>query len=478
MPPSSMMFSGGEKNASRRSSGPSGDRIAVGVQPKQSRTQHAVPEAIRGRRERVADARVDVRDRSPGSGAQRPFAQQRRQELVVGDDLHLGADDAPARARRCRSPVPLRVSPARASSPSRLCSRTKSVCIAVSPTCSFARTSPARKSVGLGPPAFARPSVLKGSRSPSVPRSMPVPSLVRRASAARSSEPYTFDRVDPRGDLVDLLAMIREIGARRRVVDRTVEVDRDVAVAVGIEPGIAGRNGDGRGLGRVDAVGQVDVVVEELAPLPQEVAGVVRVGHELVLGVDGVADLARARPVRSRHRRHTVAVVGGHDPSERGLGGSHLGVGLVVLAAVDRAVVDGFPRAALAVSRCVSLDAADRRDAVDLVPLPVVVRHGGHRHTQECNSHRESRGPAAVSVAVVVKHGDVASFEPLDPLCECAVYAGGWRGRVNPSEPLRVCNGRHNGGTDPMKLVAILVASLGLVLGAKCPGPTRAGRPV
>jgi len=75
----------------------------------------------------------------------------------------------------------------------RLCSRTNSVCMAVSPTCSFARTSPARNSEGSGPPAFGNPLTLNGSRFPGLVLSRPVPSSVRSSRARGSSDPYTFE---------------------------------------------------------------------------------------------------------------------------------------------------------------------------------------------------------------------------------------------------------------------------------------------
>ena len=66
-----------------------------------------------------------------------------------------------------------------------------------------------------------------------------------------------------------------------------------------IEPLVAMGHLDAIPLGRVDAVSQVDVVVEKLAPLPDEIRRAPRVTYLTVLGGDRVTDFPRPRAVRT-----------------------------------------------------------------------------------------------------------------------------------------------------------------------------------
>ena len=67
--------------------------------------------------------------------------------------------------------------------------------MAVSPTCSFARTSPATNSTSRElPRSLGRPLVLKGRKRPELEvLSLPVPSFVRSALVRLQSEPYTLE---------------------------------------------------------------------------------------------------------------------------------------------------------------------------------------------------------------------------------------------------------------------------------------------
>ena len=82
--------------------------------------------------------------------------------------------------------------------------------------------------------------------------------------------------------LVALNALSPELLARLEtcclvVIDRSVELNDDVPGCVRVEVDIARRYGDRLELWRIDAVGEVDVMIDELPPLPQEVAGPVPV---------------------------------------------------------------------------------------------------------------------------------------------------------------------------------------------------------
>ncbi len=80
-------------------------------------------------------------------------------------------------------------------------------------------------------------------------------------------------------------------------------------------------------------------MVDELAPLPEEVGGAGRVGDRAGLGDHEVADLAPARPVLAGGRSDAVLVVDRGQAQQRDAGASPVGVGAVVAAAVDGAVL-------------------------------------------------------------------------------------------------------------------------------------------
>src|SRR5205823_4623389 len=86
--------------------------------------------------------------------------------------------------------------------------------------------------------------------------------------------------VEEGGDVVDLLARVAPARAGVGVELGTAEGDDLGTGVVGVEIGVAGRDGDvgALRLGALAGRGQVDVVVDELAP------GVDPIGHETAVG--------------------------------------------------------------------------------------------------------------------------------------------------------------------------------------------------
>src|SRR5262249_55214294 len=119
------------------------------------------------------------------------------------------------------------------------------------------------------------------------------------------------------------------------------------AGVVGVEGRVARGYGDVERLGRAGAAGQVEVVVEELAPdveVRGEVAVVVRVGGGV--GGQGIADGAGAGAVGAGRGRHAVGVGGGGDAEQGLVRAAPVGVGEVVAGAVERAVGGNVQQAA------------------------------------------------------------------------------------------------------------------------------------
>ena len=194
-------------------------------------------------RERVGDRRVDGRVVARGVGVEREVvAEHRRQVLLVGDDLHLGPDE-PAGELVDLLVVQLRIQLVDRSA-SRLCSRTNSVCTTVRPTCSLARTSPARNSAAPAPnwSALGSPAVFSGSSSRRRWSSAcrPGTSAARRPGGVGAVD---HRRVDVRRDAVDHLAALavarrcpatnsERLNGIRVGPERVVRVDdRDAEVA-------------------------------------------------------------------------------------------------------------------------------------------------------------------------------------------------------------------------------------------------------
>ena len=148
--------------------------------------------------------------------------------------------------------------------------------------------------------------------------------------------------VEPGGDLVDLLAGVARACAGGGVVARAVERDRLRAGAGGVERRVAGGNRDverfavGRG-----RFGQVEVVVDELAP-GVDVGGELAVVGGFVAGLvdEGVADFAGAWAVGAGGGRDAVGVGGVGDAEELLVGAAPLGVDEVVACAVEGADFD------------------------------------------------------------------------------------------------------------------------------------------
>ena len=108
-----------------------------------------------------------------------------------------------------------------------------------------------------------------------------------------------------------------------------------------IEPGVAGGDGDIEGFGGIEGGGFVDVVVEELAPLPEVVGGAAAVGGEVGLGADGVADGAGTGAVAAGGAADEVLVGGGDAAEEDLVDGSPSGILLVVAEAGEGAELLG-----------------------------------------------------------------------------------------------------------------------------------------
>jgi hypothetical protein len=150
-------------------------------------------------------------------------------------------------------------------------------------------------------------------------------------------------RIDPTGDLVQLLPHTVPV-----VVYGAVERDDLRTASLGIEPGVTRRDPDGLPLGRVASVREIDVVVEELPPLPQVIAGVVDVLDRVRLIADCVADGTGARSVEPRHGRGSVGIGRSHRACERRTGCVQIDLDRVVSAAVDAAKVGRVERPARA----------------------------------------------------------------------------------------------------------------------------------
>jgi hypothetical protein len=146
--------------------------------------------------------------------------------------------------------------------------------------------------------------------------------------------------VDEGGDVVLLLARVGGAGAGGGVEGGAGEIDDLRAGGVGVEVRITGGDGDVEDFGSSGS-GEVEIVVEELAP------GIDEGGHVAGVGVfaggsvggDGVADGAGAGARRPRGGRDAVGVCGGGFAEEVYVDGTPGGVGEVVAGAVDGAGV-------------------------------------------------------------------------------------------------------------------------------------------
>ena len=80
---------------------------------------------------------------------------------------------------------------------------------------------------------------------------------------------------------------------------------------------------------------QIEVVIQELPPLPHEIRSTERIGHRLRLQAQRIADQPRTRPVRTGRTGDAVAVVGRHLAQQPNPGAAPLGVIEVVARAID-----------------------------------------------------------------------------------------------------------------------------------------------
>ena len=170
--------------------------------------------------------------------------------------------------------------------------------------------------------------------------------------------------IDPMCNLVDLLTRVDL--TRGRVVDGTVERDDLRTGRIRIEERVAGGNQDGLRFRRVGGVGQIDVVIEELPPLPQEVAGAIAIRYRLDLRHDGIADLACRRAPSAGHLEGAIGVVARAPTRELRLGRTELRVALVVVGTIDVSELRSTPpRLAIASSPTARLiNASDDREIV------------------------------------------------------------------------------------------------------------------
>jgi len=105
---------------------------------------------------------------------------------------------------------------------------------------------------------------------------------------------------------------------------------------VGVKVRIALRHGDVRRLTRSADPGKVNVVCNELAPLPNEGAPPAPIRAKLLLRVYEVTDFTGRLSVAARHIAHTVRVMGFDDALESRKRSVHPGVFEVVVRSINR----------------------------------------------------------------------------------------------------------------------------------------------
>ena len=137
------------------------------------------------------------------------------------------------------------------------------------------------------------------------------------------------------GDEVHLLARVERAGPGGRVVNRAVELDLRLSRVVGVEERVA-RFGTNRcRLYRLVCLGEVDVVIEELSPLPKEVTGAERIERRLLLSAHEVADLTGGGARSAGHGGDFVRVRIVEDPKKRAMRCAEGEVAPMVAGSVD-----------------------------------------------------------------------------------------------------------------------------------------------
>jgi hypothetical protein len=228
-----------------------------------------VAEAEGRGRKLVAQAGVDVRVVA-SIGLQGSRTEERGQELLVGDGLQQGAHQA-AGTLVDRVAVQSGIAPVDAfGEPVVLaheqgveCGQTQ---LLVGAHVTGQEHQLARAARGIGQRAVVVRQQIAGAGG----------QPARTVEFAQGQSAFLARAVDVRAvdaDLVLLLARVRGVGPRLGVVDRAVEGDEHAARGAGVEVGVAGRHRDVCRLGRVGSLAEVDVVVQELPPLPQVVTG-------------------------------------------------------------------------------------------------------------------------------------------------------------------------------------------------------------
>ena len=163
--------------------------------------------------------------------------------------------------------------------------------------------------------------------------SRPVPSSVRSSCSAKRIRSVDVRRVDERCDLVDLLSRTPEPGRVGRAIEarssrRPVENGSNSGSPSGTSMS-KGSDGSASGV-------SVDVVVEELPPLPEVVRGASVVHHRRRLVAEDVAHEAGAGSIGTGgHITDAIAVRQRYEPKERNVAAAPQRIDRVVPHAVD-----------------------------------------------------------------------------------------------------------------------------------------------